>query len=146
MSYIYVVFDAYYGQQRCAMKTNMGRDHKWVEPIREIFTFSVLPCAKDNDELFMKNICEPIDEGLRALCKASNVLVNRGDYNPLSLNLTTPIEIERNDLLSQPDFVTLIPINNICTARDLKFYSSTLGKVSASVWCPYCSNLYEVQP
>ena len=73
----------------------MERDHKWAKPIREIFTFSILPCAKDNDEILMKNICEPINEALKALCNASHVLVNRGDYNPLSLNLTTPIEIER---------------------------------------------------
>ena len=125
------------GQQRCALKVIMENINNEDAKV-EVFTFGIVTCKKDTDEVLSKTIYPHINKGVEKILENSHVMfLKEGKKLKVSLaNLSPDSSISATN--NHPNAIASIPIINLCATGDLAFYSSALGKKSASAWCPYC--------
>ena len=82
------------GHQRFAMKVILERKNRKEKSLSHVFTFSIIPCVKDTDELLVAKIYNPINGGLQKLCKVSHLLVSKEGSNSLHLSLIDQAAID----------------------------------------------------
>ena len=96
------------GQQRCALRVIMENINN-EEAKLEVFTFGIVPCKKDTDELLNKTIYPQINKGFNKILKNSHVMFSKECKN-LKISLVNLSSDSSISATNHPNTVAIISI------------------------------------